>query len=207
MFDDDTRARMRRALARPDRELATPPWENARAEVGFDFPADFRWFITEYGCGAVNDYLQIRAVSATYDNSVRASGFEKLVAETWNIDSCDGDEHWDPPECDAYFDGRILTFAADSPDALLLQWGQDDGGNMYYWLRETEDSNAWPVMMHRHNANTWARFEGGFVECLLARMEETFPYLGRPINPEEAWAHTRANPVWKCRGDWNGPIQ
>lgn len=197
---------MRRALDRPDRELATPPWETARDAVGFDFPEDYRWFITEYGYGMINNYLHIVEVSSPYSKRFRASGFEAIVAGSVNIDSCGGDEHWDPPYCDAYWNGRILTFAADSPDGLLLQWGQD-GGNMYYWAREAEDSDVWPVMMHSHNANEWFRFDGCFVECLLAMMGEEFPFPGEPINPGAAWAHARVQPVWRCRGDWNGPIR
>jgi hypothetical protein len=205
MFGDDVKARMLRTLARPERAIVSPPWETAREAVGFEFPEDFRWFISTYGSGTVNDYLGVFPVSSPYAKSARTSGFEKLLGWSRSIDSCGGDgRHSDPPYCDVNWNGRILTFAADSPDGLLLQWGQDDGGNMCYWARETADSDTWPVMVHKHNAGMWFRFEGGFVECLLAMMEETFPIPGRPINPERRWEHARAQPVWKCEGDWNG---
>jgi hypothetical protein len=204
MFGEEVRAQMRTILARPERSLASPPWESAREAVGFDFPHDYRWFISEYGFGTVNDYLHILTVSSTYTKRERVGGFERLVAESRSIDSCGGDGHFDAPYCDVNWNGRILTFAADSPDGLLLQWGQDDGGDMYYWARETADADAWPVMVHRHNAGKWFRFDGCFVECMLAMMHETFPYPGEAINPEEEWAHTRAHPVWECDGDWDG---
>ena len=183
--------------------VSPPPWAESAASVGFSYPADYCWFIETYGGGAINDYLRVWCPTSWNPRGDARDGFQRMTAESRSIDSC-GPEHNDPPYCDINWNGQLLTFAGDTPDGLLLQWGQDDAGNQYYWSRETGDPDAWPVMVHGRNSGKWYRHEGSFLTCLLAVMREEFPFPGQPLNPEEEWEHARTQPVWEFEGDWRG---
>lgn len=172
---------------------------------GHAFPRDYQWFIETYGYGTINDYLHVLSFSNWSAKGEDVDAVQKLLYWSRNIDSC-GREHNDPESCDINWRGRRLSFAADDPDGLLFCWGKEDGGSLHYWAREDADPDAWPVMTFWRPSATWFRFEGGFVECLLAMMRETYPHPGMPINPEEEWEHARTQPVWECAGDWNGPL-
>lgn len=188
-----------------DRELVPPPWDELALPGGYAFPRDYRWFIETYGYGAVNDYLHILSLTPWSPRGGEVDALQNFLYWSQSIDSC-GPEHNGPGACDINWQGKLLSFAADDPGGLLLCWGKGDGGNLYYWARETGDPDTWPVMVHAHNSGAWFRLEGGFIECLLAVMRETFPRPGEPINPEEEWEYARAQPVWECEGDWSGPV-
>jgi len=171
---------------------------------GHAFPSDYRWFMEHYGYGTVNDYLHVLALTPWSPRGKDTDPVDELLHWSQNIDSCAGERHA-PDSCDITWHGTQLSFAADQPDGLLLCWGKDDGGNLHYWARNSGSPDEWPIMTYWRPTAAWFRFDGGFVEFLLSRMRETFPYPGEPINPDGEWEHVRARPVWSCEGDWTGP--
>jgi hypothetical protein len=205
MFNQAIADEMVRLLPPPDRSIAPPPWDELAMPGGHSFPRDYRWFMETYGAGAINDYIHVLPLTPWSPGGRDLDAVKEYLSWSQTIDSCSS-EHNDPDGCDINWRGEFLTFAADDPGGLLLCWGKEDGGNLHYWAREADDPDTWPIMTFSRPDAEWLRFEGGFVECLLAVMRETYPYPGEPVNPEEEWDHARARPVWGYEGDWNGPV-
>ena len=171
-------------------DVTSPPWGLAIAEVGFEFPDDFKSFVRAYGFGAINDYLSLIPI---YISPVDLySGFSGFVKRTEEIDlGSSGDNIWN---------GDRLRFYPD-PGGLVL-WATDEAGNCYYWSRESGDPNAWPVMVWLRASAEWYRYDGGMVSCLLAILREEFPWGGFVLNPDSGWQHARTSPIWEFYGDW-----
>jgi len=171
-------------------DITSPPWGRAIAEVGFEFPDDYKAFVRIYGFGSIDDYLNLVPI---YSRPVDLySGFSGFVRRAEEIDlKSSGDDVWN---------GERLEFYPN-PGGLVL-WATDEAGNCYYWSREGGHPNAWPVMLWVRASAEWHRHDGGMVSCLVAILREEFPWDGFVLNPEPDWEHARTSPVWEFYGDW-----
>jgi hypothetical protein len=168
----------------------TPPWHRSSSEIAIEFPDDFKEFVRAYGFGSINDYLHLVPIYS--EPADLYSGFRGFVKRTLDIGA-------NSPDGDLGDSGPSLYPA----DGGLVLWATDDGGDLYFWLREGANSNLWPVMVWLRGSAEWRRFDDGMAACLLAILREEFPWPGSVLNPEPEWEHARTNPLWEYFCDWS----
>lgn len=170
-------------------ELQAPPWGLSLVEVGIEFPDDYKAFVGVYGFGSINDYLHVipmyEAPADLY------AGFPGFLKHTVEVGANVADEDLGEPSMCFY-----------PSDGGLVLWASDDGGNLYFWLRDGADPNLWPIVIWLRGPVEWHRFNGGMTACLLAILREEDPWPGFVLNPEPDWEHARTSPVWDYLCDW-----
>jgi hypothetical protein len=185
-------------LERPNASGEPAPWDRAAAEVGFDFPKDYREFVDAYGAGAVNDELFIAAPTLRSQRGSR-SGFPGLVdlttvglgrsiAEMRENAVATGDEETYP-----------LPIHPE-PGGLLI-WGYNSNTDVCFWDTCDTDPDRWSVVVFLLSARRWERFDGGMTEFLLAVLRGEHPLAERliwPIGPSSG------HPVWDRQFGWAG---
>lgn len=172
---------------------APVPWHRSRTEVGIEFPADYRMFVDRYGGGEmVSTRMVLRfRIYAPCSQPWRAgapSGFHALldnqarkIRPAFVFDGADED-------C---WGGRIYQLFPDHGG--LLAWGDDEEGDVLFWLTEHPDPEQWPVVMWARGPATTYRFDGGMVAFLHALFHGDLPasdWLGGP------------GLRWTMRSDW-----
>jgi hypothetical protein len=182
-----------RLLPAPQEQVAAPPWRQSKGEIGVDFPADYRDFVDRFGGGSMTSELMFLEFSVFAPCSVGLTvdaprGFEafmvnqaKRVRPLFVFDGAD----------EAYWGGTVYPVHPD-PGGLLA-WGQNQEGDVFFWLTEDPDPDRWPVVMWARGPATTYRFEGGMVAFLLALFQGELPasdWLGGP------------NLQWTMESDW-----
>lgn len=209
---DSAWERLTRMLPPPvEGEVAPVPWHLSRAEVGLDFPADYRRFVDRYGAGDVisldwvytpypdeayepeapidRENFSIYSPSVDEKTWLRGRGFPGFVDYTaeqirdgFVFDGAD----------ESYWGGTMYPIHPD-PGGLLA-WGESSmDGDVLYWLTEDPDPDRWPVVMWARGPATTYRFEGGMVEFLAAVLAGEHPDITWLAWPRLAW---------KLRSDW-----
>lgn len=182
---------LEKLLPPPPGDVMRPPWHESAAEVGIDFPGDYRAFVDHYGGGAISigpraPRFFIYAPHSQPRGPGGSAGFRALVEETdegFGPDFDGGDpEHWGGP-----------TYQVGSQPGGLLAWGETEDGDVFFWLTGNPDPNRWPVVMWARGLVTSYRFEGGMVEFLLA------VFSGN--HPASQWL-TKEKPWWTMESDW-----
>ena len=176
-------------------ENAAPiPWDTARAEVGFDFPADYREFVERYGSVEFNS--EFYTVIPT-DGSPRRdwptgfAGFTEFTVRNigermrWSRIH----DKWNPCPYPVY------------PEAGgLLAWAKNDESDHIFWIMEGDDPDAWPQAVWFRQLDRWERFEGGMTDFLVAALDGTFPRgdeLGIAPYPGKAFSWRRIGGYWE----------
>lgn len=182
--------RLARLLPPPPGNMAAPPWERSRSEIGFDFPADYQEFVSRYGGGYIlpdPDSLGF-IVSAPYSGAWRpggTGGFQGFVdRHTSEVRPAFAFEGAD----EDYWGGIVYPVYPDKGG--LLSWGESEEGDYCFWLTEATDPNSWPVVMWPRHEERSYRFDGGMVEFLLAVFGGAHPASGWLAGPAQAWTMT-----------------
>jgi hypothetical protein len=184
--------RLTRLLPPPPEVVSRPPWEESRAAAGLDFPSDYRAFVDLYGGGYIGgpDDFERHKVYAPSSVPMRrpagATGFEGFVA-------------WHTSEIAPMFAGASESFWGGTVYPMypapggLLTWGEDEQGDLFWWLTEGDDPDTWPVVMWARGPATTYRFDIGMVEFLHSMLS------GEGPSPE--WLHTPQR-HWVLTSDW-----
>lgn len=174
-------------LPPPAEEIAGPPWERSRREVGFDFPSDYRAFVDRYGGGYLEEPDSLRfsvyAPSSVPRRPGQPVGFEGFVS--WHASEFasifeDADElDW----------GGTVYPLYPAPGGLLV-WGANEQGDVFWWLTEGDDPDAWPVVMWARGPVTTYRFDVGMVRFLHAIVSSQAPSFEGLHMPQARWTLT-----------------
>lgn len=183
--------RLARLLPPPVEDVSAPPWGQSRTDVGFDFPSDYRAFVDLYGGGHIEgsnsfEMFDIYAPCVVPRRRGEPGGFEGFVA-------------WHASEFASMFEDADEDFWGGTKYAMypasggLLTWGENEQGDLFWWLTEGDDPDAWPVIMWARGPATTYRFDVGMVGFLHSMASRKAP------SPE--WLHM-TGARWTMTSDW-----
>src|SRR2546423_7697612 len=178
---------------------AASPWDDAVAEVGFGFPADYRDFVDVYGAGAVNDELFIAAPTLRPNGFGFRTGFGGFVDQTTlglGRGIAEMRENAVALEDEETYPFPILP----EPGGLLI-WGNTANGDVCFWDTHDAEPDRWPVVVLLLSSRRWDRFDGGMTEFLLAVLRGDHPFAERLIDPT---GKASDRPVWDRHFGWDG---
>jgi hypothetical protein len=186
---DSSLARLIGLLPPPPGEVAGVPWHLSRAEIGVDFPSDFRAFADRYGGGDLvreDDDSASLSVYGLYSGNRPwrdHSGFRAFMAhqvdQIYPLFVDVPDDHWGGP------------FPPVMPDpGGLLAWGDNEDGDIFFWLTEDPDPDHWPVVVLARGPAVTMRFEGGMVEFLVSLLSGGQPKLAWLADSPLSWTMT-----------------
>ncbi|MBW8805763.1 MAG: SMI1/KNR4 family protein [Catenulisporales bacterium] len=178
---------------------AASPWDDAVAEVGFGFPADYRDFVDVYGAGAVNDELFIAAPTLRPNGFGFRTGFGGFVDQTTlglGRSIAEMRENAVALEDEETYPFPILP----EPGGLLI-WGNTANGDVCFWDTREAEPDRWPVVVLLLSSRRWDRFDGGMTEFLLAVLRGDHPFAERLIDPT---GKASDRPVWDRHFGWDG---
>lgn len=181
-------------LPPPRAAVSATPWELSRAEVGFDFPADYREFIDRYGGGTLTrpgtpmrfSVMNPGADQWCPDGPSGFAGFVDVTVSELRPRFVDALGHEHPVE-------QVVYPVMPDPGGLLA-WGATDDGDCFFWLTEDPDPDNWPVVLWSRREKISHLFEGGMVAFLLAVLSGEHPTSSWLAGPE---------PRWTPEADWN----
>ena len=157
-------ARLVQLLGVPGEVVGRVPWDSSCAEVGFDFPEDFRDFIDTYGSIVLNKLLHIWSPQLAPNRFNAPSGLSSFSHYVW-FSSRDGGQ--------GVLRGRLRSrWPATQPYPIwpeeggLILWGNSPRRHQCYWATEGGDSNSWPIVVW-FNETEWLRFDMPFSQFLL----------------------------------------
>lgn len=189
-------ARLAELLGPPPPDVVPVPWGEARAEVGFKFPADYRELIDTYGGISLNGEFWIGGPSEKPSSLPGVpTRFEDFVRSTTR----DGflrqydEEH-------AAGNTRRAPYPVLPTPGGLLRWGGRELNNCF-WLTDGPDPDAWPVVVLHVDVGEWIRFEGGVVEFLIAVCTQQYEYWDELLL--EPLGELTGRP-YRFDGDWSG---
>ncbi|MGW0583843.1 SMI1/KNR4 family protein [Streptomyces sp. NPDC002920] len=167
---------------------ASPPWQDAPAQVGFQFPADYRAFIDRYGAGEVNGHLIVLAPTERPYLPGLPPGFAGYTAfAEQDIGQAFTELRASDP---AHYPYPIFP----EPGGLLL-WARTYDGDHLFWDTEHSAPDQWPVVLWlRHEPPpAWHPFPGTATDFLLSLATRTHPYAdvltGAGLQPPQ-WVRT-----------------
>lgn len=188
-------AGLKKILGAGSRPAGRVPWASSRAEVGFEFPSDYRELVDHFGSICINGELVVMAPRLHQGHLGLGGGFPEFVGNT----TAEGEV------------GPMLTrMRARRPAAApypvwpspggLLYWGggRTSTRNACFWITEGDDPDRWPVAVWL-GIFEWARFEGGIAEFLLALVTGAWEHADRLIHPRD-WDV----PLFEQLGGWGG---
>ena len=184
-----------RLMPPPTGKVAAPPWEQARTEVGLEFPSDYRAFVDRYGGGSISVGSNVSRVFVYAPCSQpwkpgEATGFRDFVDRTelgFAIDFDGGEEHGE----DTWGDGpsyRVRPYPGG-----LLAWGENEEGDVFFWLTEDPNPDRWPIVVWARGPVTTFRSDRGMVRFLRDVFAGDYPQLQWMAGP---------NPWWTMENDW-----
>jgi hypothetical protein len=163
--------RLHSLLGTPGRPVTPVPWDLGYEQTGFKFPEDYRQFADEYGSANINKTLGVMCPQlrpAWYSRGSGIGGFEALL----NISSVNGPVGQFLARARARGSRRIIYPPWPEPGGLVL-WGSNVDSVECYWTTEGDDPDRWPIVV-MFGANSWGRFEGGFLDFLEAVIHGTW---------------------------------
>jgi hypothetical protein len=152
----------------PPMEVAAPPWEQSRSEIGFDFPEDYREFVNRYGGGSiVSDVMPLKlSIRAPHIGALapgRSAGFSGFLDEhitqvrpAFVFEGADED----------YWGGTVYPVYPDPGG--LLSWGESQDGDFFFWLTQDTDANRWPTVLWARQPGMSFRFDEGLLSSLVS---------------------------------------
>ena len=152
----------------PECEVTCPPWHLAREQVGFDFPGDYREFVDRYGGGSLTSNGVVTSMGVM--TPVSGSSFPgKLDGFAGFVDAMvsEARSRFDWTELRESGPERRIYPLLPDPGGLLL-WGDTDAGDCFFWSTDDADPSRWPIIIWQRHDGDVMRFDGGFVEFLVA---------------------------------------
>jgi hypothetical protein len=154
----DALSQLARLFPPPAVPVASPPWERSRAEIGLDFPSDYRAFVDLYGAGQFGapDSLacHVHAPASRPLHGRRETGFKGYVE--WHASEMRG--LFGPEGLDEEDDTKPAYRMFPEPEGLLI-WGENEQGDLFFWLTSDGDPDRWPVVMWARGPVTAYRFD------------------------------------------------
>jgi hypothetical protein len=193
----DRNGELYRLLGVPQPVAGRVPWETSRAEVGFDFPADYRWFIDSFGSVVINKLLHIwsprkNSVRAATEVSPAEGGLKDYV---W-LSSMSGGQgqmrlrlRLRHPETQPYP-------VWPEPGGLIL-WGRNERRHQCFWWTRGADSNEWPIVVW-FSEFEWRCYEIGFSDFLVELL-----HGDHELSQELVGKLSPARPILQQVGGWN----
>lgn len=189
----DALSQLARLFPPPAVPVASPPWERSRAEIGLDFPSDYRAFVDLYGAGQFGapDSLacHVHAPASRPLHGRRETGFKGYVE--WHASEMRG--LFGPEGLDEEDDSKPAYRMFPEPEGLLI-WGENEQGDLFFWLTSDGDPDRWPVVMWARGPVTAYRFDMGMVDVLLGSAHGEIPNVRAMRSPRRRWTMT---------SDWN----
>lgn len=148
-----------------------PPWHQAPAQVGFEFPADYRAFIDRYGAGEINGELMVLAPTERPYRPGGPGGFRGYTAFAQD-------------EVGAAFTALRDADPSHNPFPLypepggLLVWGRTYNGDHLFWHTQDPNPDRWTVVAWLRNlpSPAWRPFDDTALDFLLAVASHTHPH-------------------------------
>ncbi|WP_217242196.1 SMI1/KNR4 family protein [Streptomyces sp. AC555_RSS877] len=175
----------------PSSPPIAPPWQDARAQIGFQFPADYRAFVDRYGAGEINDHLIVFAPTERPYQPGLPGGFRGYTAFAEQDIGTAFAAMRDGDPCNHPYP------LFPHPGGLLV-WGRTYDGDHLFWNTEDPDPDRWPVVTWlRHEPSPgWRPYDGTATDFLLALATHSHPHTGVLIgNPAQ-------QPRWVIAEDW-----
>ncbi|MFJ5220705.1 hypothetical protein ACIP98_39290 [Streptomyces sp. NPDC088354] len=179
-------------LPPPPGQVARPPWELSPEEVGFSFPADYRAFADSYGNGYIASRnslrFRVRTPTSVPGRPGAPVGFSGLV--DWHTSRISPlFSGWSEGE----WGGRIYPMHPE-PEGLLT-WGENEQGDLFWWLMEGNDPDAWPVIVWARGPATTYRFNFGMAKFLYSMLS------GDDLGIGFGWIRS-SQTRWTLTSDW-----
>ena len=167
----------------------SPPWAEAVARAGFEFPSDYQAFAARYGFGEWSSEDKSLLVYITGPTIVEPwpepIGFEGFVAER-------------------ALSYPLLThtpgydFVPFPEPRSLLGFGGSDAGDLLLWDVTGPDSDLWPVVACSGYDGSAYPFDGGMLAFLMALMRGQLE-----MSPELVGRR----PTWTAYYDWSARVE
>jgi hypothetical protein len=150
-----------------------PPWSEARREIGFSFPADFRDFVDVYGVGSVDDEFYVFAPSLKPAEHGRSAGFPGFLE--WTTRGL-GRSVADMRE-NALVLGNEESFPYPIYPEVggLILFALNGNGDMCFWDSRAADPDDWTVVIYVQSARLWVPFDGCMADLLVAAVHRQLP--------------------------------
>ncbi|MEU4211515.1 SMI1/KNR4 family protein [Streptomyces sp. NPDC026206] len=144
-------------------------WADVQREWGTKFPRDYMAFMSEYGEGGVNDFLQIfQPLSDERDGPASGMRYETDNARGFIAEVAGPPELYGPPV------------------VPLIAWGVDSSADILCWLTLDEDPDRWSVLViGRHTASPVAIYECGMTDFLRRVILADFDEC--PLSGTDLW--------------------
>ncbi|WP_160311534.1 SMI1/KNR4 family protein [Streptacidiphilus melanogenes] len=181
----DALSRLAKLFPPPAVPVASPPWERSRAEIGLDFPSDYRAFVDLYGAGEFGtpDSLacHVHAPTSCLLPGGRETGFKGYIE--WHASEMDD---LFGSELDEEDDTKPAYRIFPEPGGLLI-WGENEQGDLYFWLTSDGPPDQWPVVMWARGPVTTYRFDMGMVDVLLGSARGEIPNVRAMCSSQRRW--------------------
>ncbi|WP_189945483.1 hypothetical protein [Streptomyces roseolus] len=140
-------------LATTGRDLAAPrhavDWAAEEARLGTALPVDYKQLAEAFGEGAFDGWLRLYVPGSGGHGS-------DLVGNAFGLAEhvrAHGGAPWEP-------------YAVYPAPGGLLQWGDTEQADTFYWLTEGRDPDRWPIVAVEDDFDSWVRFDGTITEFL-----------------------------------------
>lgn len=184
-------------LLGPPRDGVVPvPWDQAPAEVGFQFPTAYRQLIDRYGHISINGEMHIAGPSEQASQPGAPTGFQGFVFHATDPHGFCG------YLAQSYADGNRdeCPYPIYPAPGGLLNWANDSESDHVFWLTGDENPDRWPVVVVYRSGFECERFDGGTADflhqILTAQSDASEELLGGVLCAD--------GPAWTFLGDWSG---
>lgn len=136
-------------LVSPPPPPVGPPvdWKEVEADLGFQFPADYRALVTAYGPGVFDDFLWVLHPTTNNPNLQLATQLS-VRRQALAASRASGDPH----------------------PTRLIPWAFTDNGDVCYWRTPStlDKVDDWLITVNESRWTSWAEFDMTSVEWLVA---------------------------------------
>jgi hypothetical protein len=142
-------------------------WEAIECSWGTNFPRDYKGFMSTYGSGGVNDYLEF-LLPGRCSKLEEEFPYQGMFAETQNARNL-----WKSVTGDA------------SQSVSIIAWGVDSSADILCWLTSGDTPDSWPVVVWNQDDARWTKFSCGMVEFICRLFRADFPEC--PLGGVSLW--------------------
>ncbi|MFE9796032.1 hypothetical protein ACFYRL_30350 [Streptomyces goshikiensis] len=149
-------------------------WDEVAASYGFDFPSDYKDFVSVYGEGEIGPGISVQIPAASPGQMwPSVSRLPEMTRRNFSA------KEWKDP-------GSARLYSVDD----LLVWGAAEGGDILCWITRGDDSAAWPVAVFSRSEASWDVLPPGMVRTLLCILRADAEEC--PLSNEQLWGTAHA---------------